>query len=312
MSLYGGRFSRSLAVFALVAGTGVPVTANFNIAAPDSAQEGLLFVVQASTSSRIGTLENPFTVGGGEQNIELTFVGENNSLDGQLLGSGLEFAARLEGDLNALTVDTNFNGLVASFLSLDVEGALNEFRLVQGEDDDIADRRTLSRRRRDVLELAELDLRYEVTGASNVLTIQPADGTRSRWVLDGVGNDYLDTVNDSLDIEDELFWRGSNGVFTREVFGSEGIQQSVAVVGDEHVLSLVYDEVVDSSVDVSVAGMRHVLTLALEAVVGATVVLDIGGLDNRVSARLANQTNPVLRLTLQGSSNIIDIVQIGP
>ena len=312
MSLYGGRFSRSLAVFALFAGTGAPVTANFNIAAPDSAQEGLLFVVQASTSSRIGTLENPFTVGGGEQNIELAFVGENNSLDGQLVGSGLEFAARLEGDLNALNVDTNFNGLVASFLGLDVEGALNEFRFVQGEDDDIADRRTLSQRRRDVLELAELDLRYEITGAGNVLTIQPADGTRSRWVLDGVGNDYLDTVNDSLDIEDELFWSGSNGVFSREAFGSESIQQSVSVTGDEHALSLVYDEVVDTSVDVSVAGVRHVLTLAFEAVVGATVVLDIGGRDNRVSARLVNQTDPVLRLTLQGSSNIIDIVQLGP
>ena len=129
-------------------------------------------------------------------------------------------------------------------------------------------------------------------------------------MLDGVGNDYLDTVNDSLDIEDELFWSGSNSVFGREAFGSESIQQSVSVTGDEHALSR-HDEVVDTSVDVSVAGVRQ-LTLAFEAVVGATVVLDIGGRDNRVSARLVNQTDPVLRLTLQGSSNIIDIVQLGP
>ena len=153
--------------FCSVCGEGAPVTAN-STSLRRIPRRGLLFVVQASTSSRIGTVENPFTVGGGEQNIELAFVGENNSLDGQLVGGGLEFAARLEGDLNALNVDTNFNGLVASFLGLDVEGALNGFvrsrrgRRHCGPQDPRPGRR--------VLELAELDLRYEITGAGNVLT----------------------------------------------------------------------------------------------------------------------------------------------
>lgn len=270
--------------------------ADFNISAPDENQRGLLFVLQAPASTVVGAENDPFTVGGGTQTLDFTFDGAANQLQGTLRGAALSAELQIAGNLNEVRFETLDGGLVASELGLRASGDLNTFTLTQER----------------VLEIRELDLDYTVVGSSNTIAVSPSDGTLSEWSVDGVGNAFSDTLVDSLDVFDTLFWQGSNGLLTRSATFSDGLEQIVTVVGDENVLAFDYASALDSSVTVDVAGLGNALTLSLDDVVGAVVDLRVLGDRNSVVTLSRSTRNAVIRLRLNGSGNEVTIRQLGP
>jgi hypothetical protein len=268
-----------------------PATADFNIAAPDAAQRGLLFVIEAPESSRVGTDADPFTIRGGTQEVLVTFEGDGNALDGDLVASDLALEATLQGDLNTVTFSTTASGLVGSRIGLAVQGSLNGFELRQPEDS---------------LELRELDLAIDVVGGSNTLRLSPADGAEFDWTVEGDGSSFAVESQDSLDVVDRLLWRGGNGRLERIATAIDGVVLETTVDGEGVSLRHVLRDVLDATLRGRVVGFDHEVRTEIIDSERITLSLDVSGAPNTVDLRVEDSDDFTVDLDVTGGENLVE------
>lgn len=268
-----------------------PVCADFNIAAPDGGQRGLLFVIEAPESSRVGSESDPFTIRGGSQAVFVTFEGDGNGLDGALAASDLALEVRVRGDLNAARFSTTASGLVGSRIGLAVQGSLNGFELRQPEA---------------ALELRELDLGIGVVGGANTLLLSPADGAEFDWTIEGDASSFTVDSRDSLDVVDRLLWRGGNGSLERIATAIDGILLETTVDGEGVVLKRVLRDVLDATLRERVVGFDHEVRTEILDSERITVSLDVSGAPNIVDLRVEDSDDFAVDLDVTGGENLVE------
>lgn len=268
-----------------------PAAADFNIAAPDAAQRGLLFVIEAPESSRVGTGADPFTIRGGTQTVFVTFEGDGNTLDGQLVASDLTLEATLQGDLNTATFSTTASGLVGSRIGLAVQGSLNGFELSQPEE---------------ALELRELDLAIDVIGGSNTLLLAPADGAEFNWTVEGDGSSFTVDSRASRDVVDRLLWRGGNGLLERIATAVDGVVLETVVDGEGIVLQRVLRDLLDATIRERIVGFDHQVRSEIVDSERITLSLDVSGAPNTVDLRIEDADDFTVDLDVTGGANLVE------
>ena len=94
-------------------------------------------VTQTGTGNSVGTELQRFTLNGNSQNITITQVGNNNSLNGAIKnGAGVTMNTSVSGDGNAVSFDYGDAASVAgTTTSLTINGGLNTVSLIQGSID---------------------------------------------------------------------------------------------------------------------------------------------------------------------------------
>jgi hypothetical protein len=318
MSRRRGSAARLTLSVALALGPLDGMADGFNIAAPDAAQTGLLFVFQGPESSSIGASSDaPFTVGGGAQDLDFFFEGPNNALLGTLRGAQLAVDVNFGGGSNVIDFQTQDNGIEVSAITLAVTGDGNRLNFLQEEG---------------TLELREFQFNLELIGGANQFTVQSNEISQYAWAVTGADNIFSVTQTETLLTSQEMQWLGDQGSAAFDLIASSEITLATAVdgtrtqltqrfervdqawgntvvQGDDNVLSLSATNVSGLTYDLSLRGNGNAVEVIAENGVAPRFAIEISGDRNALSATLRDMDDASIRVLLLGSDSQLEIEQ---